>query len=78
MSGQLTQADVSPHLITGNSEGARSEDGCSENDGIVVTPIRMPVSKLTTVNINQVLASSPITRMAFLPPRNVLRTMILD
>ena len=45
---------------------ARSEEGCSENDGISVTPIRMPVSKLTTVNINQVLASSPITRMAFL------------
>ena len=30
------------------------------------TPISMSVSRLTTVNINQVLALPPITRMAFL------------
>ena len=48
--------------------------------GRAVTPIRMSVSRLTTVNINQVLASSPITRMAFLPvpPRHLLCTMIPD
>ena len=48
------------------------------NEGMAVTPIRMSVSSLTTVNINQVLASSPITRMAFLqdPSRHLLRTMI--
>ena len=48
----MTHADVSPHLITGNSEGARSEEGCSENDGIIVSLIeRQLVTRSDIVGI---------------------------
>ena len=67
----------SDSVLLYDSDSEASCSDCRENEEMAATPIRMSVSRLTTVNINQVLASSPITGMAFLqdPPCYLLHTM---